>query len=257
MYEDIRQQYLSSLGVDSYYPRWMLPNASVSSIAQYLVVNNVESSSLEIAPVAESQSADFRASSPVVVSSLIQAIDSKIAIPPASDSKPEIVNAASILAQLESPKLTKLQPFSLSIWRISNRVLVIDSRNSKAALPTEQLLKSLLAYCNCMPELLSEDVLQWPMIENRFSSQTENEARQELQTWLSVQLEIHSVQHIWLMGKNAYRYFFDENHCPVEFTRVTFPLSHIPIIVLPSLIELLSAPQKKRALLPLLNDKLI
>lgn len=247
MYEDVRQQYLSSLGIDTYIPRWVLPNAPASYLACFSPLEDTfpQSVALEHSELVSKPQND---TSPILVGTLIESLN-----PELTPTTNKAVNAASILAQLDVPKPKRLAPFGLSIWRLSNRLLVIDARNPKAALPTEALLKNLLSFVRIENDELQEDILQWPMIENRFSSQTADEARQELQTWLSVQLEIHGFQSVWLMGENAYQYFFDEKNKPAEFSITSFPLSDRQITIFPSLVELLANPICKRQLLSVLK----
>lgn len=269
MFEEHRQQYLGALGIDSYFPRWVLPNCPTMRTAEFAhqteitdQYQSVDLHAINQADVSSHLSAiiDVRPSpqfdlNKILVEKTASVANDSPTITGAGAPAPISFNAASILAQLDTPKPKKIAPFSLSIWRVNGEILVIDSRNAKAAMPTDALLESLLNYVDFKDVSLMEEKLQWPMIENRFAAQTEDEARQELQTWLSVQLEIHGFKEVWLMGKNAYNYFFEPKAMPEEFQRTSFPSATMPILIMPSLIELLVAPALKARLLPILKKR--
>ncbi len=248
-----RQQYLSALGVDSYMPRIHLPFAPVSMVCD-LPIAELQSSALEpvtfAEPVAITQPL---ARQPVTAeagtspANLIgDFLEPKRAVKPAS----AIASAAAILASLDTKPIT-ISPFSLSIWRPVDGLLVIDSRNSKLALPTEQFLKNILraVYAN-QPVQMQEEILRWPMIENSFAKRTLADARNELQTWLAVQCEIRPINHLWLMGKNAATYLLPEQD---SFSDSVFGLRDLAevrmtALLLPSLNDLLQQQSEKPAL---------
>ena len=166
------------------------------------------------------------------------------------------VSAADILAQLDTKPVT-IEPFSLSIWRPLDGVMIIDSRNTKLALPTELLLNNVLRSVFSTQAIKpQEEVLRWPMIENSFAKRSKSDARTELQTWLSVQHEIRPIRYLWLMGSNAATYLLPES---VEYTVSIFNKlalldSTLGALVLPSLNELLQKPSSKKQLLSALRD---
>jgi hypothetical protein len=256
-----RQHYLSALGVDTYMPRWHLPFAPISVICELPVVETeppalhhpeVKAESV-IAPsysqpLFKSASADV---SPVnnLIGDMLDAkkVVRSVAVP---------VSSADILAQLDT-KLVTIEPFSLSIWRPLDGVMIIDSRNTKLALPTELLLNNVLRSVFSNQALKpQEEVLRWPMIENSFAKRSSSDARTELQTWLSVQHEIRPIRYLWLMGSNAATYLLPE---PVEYTMSIFNKialldSTVNSLVLPSLNELLQEPSAKKQLFSALRD---
>jgi hypothetical protein len=255
-----RQQYLSALGVDSYMPRIHLPYAPVSVVCELPVddyqhevtaLNDAPSMAVAPSPVVKPPTIKSEVGdSPV--NHLIGDIlgDRRISKPIAAAT-----SAADILAGLET-KVVAIDPFSLSIWRPVDGLLVIDSRNSKLALPTEMLLKNILrTLYPDQPAQMQEEILRWPMIENSFAKRTQAEARSELQTWLAVQCEIRPVKHIWLLGKNAAEYLLRESGAFADATFSTRALVEprvadlqIAGLLLPSLNEILQTPQHKPAL---------
>jgi hypothetical protein len=256
-----RQHYLSALGVDTYMPRWHLPFAPISVRCE-LPVAEVETPSLEKLQVKPDLVSAPTYSQPVLktissdvspVNNLIgDMLDAKKAVKSAAVP----ISAADILAQLDTKPLT-IEPFSLSIWRPLDGVMIIDSRNTKLALPTELLLNNVLRSVFSNQAIKpQEEVLRWPMIENSFAKRSKSDARTELQTWLSVQHEIRPIRYLWLMGSNAATYLLPE---PVEYAAIIFNKialldSAINALVLPSLNELLQKPSSKQKLFSALRD---
>jgi hypothetical protein len=251
-----RQMYLSALGVDTYMPRWYLPFAAQSIACElpvateatapntpqvgvqveYIVKPNLIQSALQTLSV-----------TPSPVNHIIgDILDTK----KAAKQNIQLIGAAEILAQLNTKPVT-LDPFSLSIWRPVDGVMVIDSRNTKLALPTELLLNNVLRSVFSHQALKSqEEVLRWPMIENSFAKRSSLDARNELQTWLSVQNEIRPIRYLWLMGLNSAAYLLPETDMYAEllFKATSVVGISINALILPSLNELLKNPASKQKL---------
>lgn len=241
-----RQTYLAALGIEDYAPRWLLPSAP-APIACVLPVFN-------IAAVTASSSSAFGAT-PKEASSEIKplALDVLTTITDLGEQKKAslAINAAVILQQLEEKKAPVVQPFSLSVYRPRPGFLIIDSRNTKLALPTEVLLSNLLrAQLKDVQFAVSEEVLRWPMIENRFVLRTEDDARNELQTWLAVEHELRPIHTLWLMGDNAARYWLDagSNWSAICWTMQPMKNMSLQALILPSLNQLLQNPSQKSRL---------
>lgn len=245
-----RQNYLSALGIENYMPRWRLPFAP-EPIACVMPTITFEKSGLLDSPAIIEQTI----SSAIPAMPLSKA-ESAIAIDVLANldvrQKPSApINAAAILQQLEEKKPTIVEPFSLSVWRPAPGFLIIDSRNTKLALPTDLFLNNILRVCLIDNFNLSEEVLRWPMIENRFVSRTEVDARNELQTWLAVENELRPINRLWLMGENAGKYFIPADISTIEHrwqkVAVNGLTGHTPLtaLLLPSLNELLQKPSDK------------
>ena len=256
-----RQYYLSALGVDTYMPRWHLPFAPISVLCK-LPVAAVETSTLEPLQVKPEPPSAPTYSQPVLktinsdmspANNLIgDMLDAKKAGRPASAP----VSAADILAQLDT-KPVSIEPFSLSIWRPLDGVMIIDSRNTKLALPTELLLNNILRSIFSTQAIKpQEEVLRWPMIENSFTKRSKFDARTELQTWLSVQHEIRPIRYLWLMGSNAATYLLPESveYRVCIFNKIALLESTVNSLILPSLNELLQKPSAKKQLFSALRD---
>lgn len=239
-----RQAYLSALGIESYAPRWLLPSAPVS-VACMLPVFDIPAASSPVSPgaIAIEPRSESKSPAPNVLTTIADLGEQKKA--------PMAINAAAILQQLEEKKAPVVQPFSLSVYRPQPGFLVIDSRNTKLALPTEVLLNNLLrAHLKAVQPALGEEVLRWPMIENRFVSRTEDDARNELQTWLAVENELRPIHSLWLMGENAARYWLDAGSDWAAICWATQPIKDVSLqaLILPSLNQLLQNPSQKSRL---------
>lgn len=243
-----RQAYLSALGIENYAPRWFLPCAPVPMACATPVFD------ISVEPVATSSSLSL------VVTSVETRIESKEPAPDflsnttnfeGQKKAPLAVSAAAILLQLEEKKAPVVQPFSLSVYRPRPGCLIIDSRNTQLALPTVVLLSNLLrAYFRADQVSLDEEVLRWPMIENRFVSRTEDDARNELQTWLAVENELRPIDTLWLMGESAARYWLDLGTDWSEACWSSKPIkdSSLRALIFPSLNQLLQRPSEKARL---------
>lgn len=256
-----RQHYLSALGVDTYMPRWHLPFAPISALCE-LPIAEVETPSLKTFEVKTESVTTPTYSQPVLnsintaVSPVSNFIGDILDVKKSVKSTVVPVSAADILAQLDTKPIT-VEPFSLSIWRPLNGVMIIDSRNTKLALPTELLLNNILRSMFSNQALKpQEEILRWPMIENSFAKRTLSDARTELQTWLSVQHEIRPIRYLWLMGSNASTYLLAEgaNYSASIFNKVALLDSTVNAVVLPSLNELLQNPATKKPLFSALRD---
>lgn len=242
-----RQAYLSALGIENYAPRWLLPSAPVS-LACVMPVFDIPVAAVEISPAAfvaavMNPHSESNTSAPNLLTTIADFAEQKKA--------PLAVNAAEILQQLEGKKAPVVQPFSLTVYRPQPGFLIIDSRNTKLALPTEVLLNNLLrANLKALQFILGEEVLRWPMIENRFVSRTEDDARNELQTWLAVENELRPIHTLWLMGESAARYWLvSENDWSATcWTMQPIKDSSLQALILPSLNQLLQYPAQKSRL---------
>jgi hypothetical protein len=141
--------------------------------------------------------------------------------------------------------------FTLSIWRPKSGLLIIDSRNTHLALPTERLLANILSSVfnsNLVQGI--EDVMHWPFFDNISVPQTREYACNALQVWLEVELERRPTTHLWLLGETATEYFLPNYN---EFSKLVWQWLEFPeipskILVAPSLVELLQRPLNKRRL---------
>ena len=244
-----RQIYLSIMGIESYVPRWHLASAPVSIAC---VMPDLPGSSIDIIGLNEIPNFGIPAPSLIENQAPSALLDSLIATTDARKKSVSLqIDATTILQQFEEKKSPTIQPFSLSIWRPIPGFLIIDTRNTKLALPTEVLLGNILrTFLGSVSFILDEEIMRWPMIENRFVPRTECDARSELQTWLAVENELRPINSLWLMGENAANYFLPKDMSWVDtcWQRSVVDTLSIQAFILPSLNSLLQDPQKKAKL---------
>ena len=254
-----RQTYLSALGVDTYMPRWHLPFApvSVACLLPAAVVSDEAPAAIHfspissdiIAPQAPSLSAEGGATP---INSLISDFFETKKV-----SKIESPSRQAVAPLVAAAPLQTIAAFSLSVWRPIEGLMIVDSRNTQLALPTDALLKNIFRHLH--PQLAAnfkEEVLRCPMIENSFAKRTADDARAELQTWLSVQCEIRPFQYLWLMGENAVKYLLaDAGDMQDKYWQSSaIADSSVQALLLPSLNELLMNPLLKKSLFSALRQ---
>lgn len=242
-----RQTYLSVFGIENYMPRWRLPCAPESVACVLPVITPV----LDVPTIPVDAAISSQSQIAVTTSLEREPPQRLLADIVAPSSVPVRISVASILQQLEEKPVDIVPSFALSVWRPVPGFLVIDSRNTALALPTELLLHNILrAVIGNQLTGLQEEVLRWPMVENRFVSRTAADACAELQTWLTVEHELRPVTQLWLMGDNATRYLFAGESEPTEnwWQPHSLPNIGLPALILPSLNQLLQQPQLKARL---------
>ncbi|NHO64099.1 hypothetical protein G8770_00880 [Aestuariicella hydrocarbonica] len=97
--------------------------------------------------------------------------------------------------------------FALSLWRVSDKLLVVDSRHAELALPTEPLLANILTALG-LPRtpLPKADVLRWPMYDYPLAPKGDDAARDTILAMLEGRLEMEPVEYVLLMGAEACHY---------------------------------------------------
>ena len=253
MNEYQRQAYLSALGVENYMPRWLLAAAPAVKQCDLPVFNfPAEQNDPRVVPEGSvTQSTETsnnllskKTASPLAVADVLR--DLSVELKPQKAEMAEVQEMPAPAANSEM-----IAPFALSIWRPGQELLVIDSRNSRLALPTEKLLSNIL------PTLLvaaggaiREEVIRWPLVENAQVARTTADARSALQVWLEVELERRPVKYLLLMGENSTRYLLPE-YIAYHNSLWQKPLVENfagDILITPSLVELLQQPTLKREL---------
>ena len=306
MLEKHRLTYLDALGIENYMPRYQLENAlpsqllsndalrepiafSTADIQDSSTSNNSvtvddishhdipQNTSLNSSHEAQGDSTVSEAISPVVadvMNSLGIAPKTSNSVDPSSSSiSAEVPNTATSTQQessLLSAKSATIQQdvrFSLNIWRIKSDILVIDSREPAAALPTERLLQNILRSIGFpLAQLPPSDLLRWPLfsskkLSNKQSSETnvnqsseEDEARAMVQAYVSAQCSRAPINTLLLLGKSAASFAltpasnedvdtFYEQH---KGTSVDTSLWDAKVLVAPSLVDMLHEPMQKK-----------
>jgi len=262
MNERQRLEYLEAIGIDSYMPRLLLPNAPQSQLCQVPVVNTESATSAAIISANDSEPSPSLKSSADSVTHLTAGV--KVA---SEDARINVLSVADVTATNTSDKpgtLAHATPvsapnvtFALSFWRIDEDLLVMDTRHAELALPTEPLLRNILhALGRGMNHLPKAEVVRWPMLDDHFEPQHETAARNMLEAMLEGKVFLKPVKFILLMGAEACHYVMpsdrvNEGATPdatlEELLGLAFNLDifKCTAIVTPSLSDLLQSPSLK------------
>ena len=252
MHEAHRQTYLSVLGVDSYVPRWILP---VAPKPVACILPNVSSAVTKNDSEGQGENKANLVETKTVPSSVVEKGDVVLDKLPLNLSEKPTTAKAHCDSMVSSPSATTMCPrFALSLWRVSDDLIVVDTRQSQLALPTDNLLANMLfALGYRLPRLPKAEILRWPLLENNAAQQGETEAREMLQTYMDAHLSAQSAQYLLLMGVDAAQYLLPQqlngdllisehkNNRP----NLTFGDTGVNIIVTHSLATLLQKPELK------------
>ncbi|MBU3071083.1 hypothetical protein KOI40_14760 [Aestuariicella sp. G3-2] len=282
MNEIQRQQYLDALGIDSYMPRWILPVAPAPvSCEPVLPVNDAPS--LEATPVSV-PSVDEHTGSPAVtasntreatatgetaapatagtvVSSLAEIVD-KVKAPaspasPVTDSSGSLGSAGKATPEQQTTAVEVDPHFSLSLWRVSEDLVIVDSRHAELALPTEPLLANILFALGLPRQPLARaEVLRWPMYDHRLAPKGEAAARETVLAMLEGKLEAQPARYLLLMGAEACHFVLPADLLPengdaevsykaMQGRALTIEALQATAIVVPSLCDMLQQPELK------------
>jgi hypothetical protein len=256
MRETVRHYYLSALGIDSYFPRWQLPSSPESAQcelpSEYDYLDDTDTDTALV---------DYSSTPPNALSQVVDSLlmDISARVGPTQVVVESLKSSQDCISPATSSDL--LSPFSLTIFRPIQNILIIDLRSAVYKNQTHRLLHNILfAYTgNTAP--FSFEVVRWPAIENEFLPNTLEWAMAELQTWLQVEYEQRQFDQLWLMGQQLRDYFLDRECKASEvdacMLTVQFPFSlgnMINVKLTPTLADLLERPDLKAQLWTLLCD---
>ncbi|MEX1031981.1 MAG: hypothetical protein WDZ30_01345 [Cellvibrionaceae bacterium] len=198
MTERLRQHYLRALGIETYVPRQLLPGAAASSFStEEIEGDDLAPESTEpmlIVPLELDDEPDKSATS-----SGIRFPDNLFEEKKKFRQDRQFTPPASVASE---------HRFALSVWRIAENVLVLDSRKLKLALPVEQLLLNIShALGFKLATLPRAEVVRWPL-SDRSSMPVDSEhsiagARAMVQAYLGAQYEKQPFGALLLMGPEA------------------------------------------------------
>ena len=224
-----RMEYLEAMGIDTYMPRLVLPNAPevfrvqapemdrelaanepvVSWVDQLLPVGSGGVDTVETV-----DKPDTLISADSVASAGSGAADGKALQKASEDALASIREKPSIKAssvKSEKPVVEKavdvqpaIEPFSLSCWSVPGDVLVVDSRHPEQALPTEQLLVNIVVALGYPRFQLPEaEVVRWPLMNHRLVDRDEHSARTTVQFTVEGFLRKYGLKKLLLLGAEA------------------------------------------------------
>ena len=256
MLERQRQQYLSVFGIDNYMPRRILPGAApsallASELLQPLVddspekqLNQQQFSSVPKAESIEQADSDVAANLSEMLSTPLDALPLDV-LKQSEAPTIEQVDAGDGVVETTLDQQKEVR-FVLTVWRIVDYCLVIDSRQPGAALPTDRLLQNILrAIGYPLAQLPPSELIRWPLFSQ--VSADESQARAMVHAYISAQEIKAPIKHLLLMGEPAACFslgsntkFSALNGCLVE----TSPWQATTVVI-PSLVTMLQEPLQK------------
>ncbi|MCH9691476.1 MAG: hypothetical protein K0U59_05365 [Gammaproteobacteria bacterium] len=229
-----RTEYLTTLGVTSYMPRFCLPQAPAPR--QALLPSAPE---LEVSTESPTSLIIETTQTPAANHSVLPMLE-------------QLRQATTIKTELTKPAqipVAQVPPFVLSCWWLGDELLAVDNREPASALPVEALFGNILRALGWHQLAQKRDRLRWPLSENRYASVANvSDARDTCSSWLQAACARQPVKSIWLMGNQA------RDFCaPIPLSQPANDWQGVQILALPSLSELLQAPVRKSELWQLLQ----
>ncbi len=228
--EQRRLHYLQSMGIDGYYPRYQLLGAAVSVACEHIFDEEyaflADSIVMPLEAASESESR--------VQQNGLHDVTQKHFNESESTNKKQAPEVVSLLAKdLADPKKRRVSlnakqsseelnkeknklhasnvaeqavAFNLGVWRVSDDLLIMDTRQPNMALPTEKLLLNIIrALGYDVPQLPEMTQLRWPSIDSA-SSNDEKSAREMVEAFLIAENNKKSFTQMLLMGNNAAKF---------------------------------------------------
>lgn len=257
-----RMQYLESMGIDSFVPRYLLPAAKSAVLCPLPValekakaspLSNVIEAQTQNPSEAVNQSPDILIGN-TLRNDVLKNID-KISIDTTDEPIKNEINTAEIIEEVVLSAKVEAAKFSLSLWNIGDDIFVIDSRRQGDALPTQGLLTNILRAMGRLPlNMLNAEILNWPMVETHDASWPA--ARQMVHGFIEARIFDKPTPLFLLFGQDACSAVlgemldFDEN----LYQKVSIDVFSADAVILPSLADLLYLPLAKAKVWQSLKD---
>lgn len=236
MNELLRMRYLDAVGIDVFVPRYELPAAlvSVPCLLPEVVAGD------QAPPVVVAKGLE-RSGGPLV--SVEALLTHAVPLPKTASETLDVAVAAEVA--LATPEKVR---FSLAVWRVSEALLAVDSREVGAALPTDALLANIVCACGVSSGSPVIDNLAWPLVDVPGKPQGWSEARDMVATYLEGKLA-KPVVFMLLFGKDAYSAIAGrDDYVETLWRSTTVEAFGCEALVFPSLADLLRDPKSKRRL---------
>lgn len=255
MNEIQRMQYLSALDVDTYMPRFILPNAAEVKLCQLPVATAASVAINDASPEVnhQSHSASFTPSNDAIkaAADVLASLGTPAKPTAKSSLKAEQKPAEqpySTLTPAVEPTVA-IAPFSLSLHRIG-RLLIIDTRHIEMPLPTDRLVANIaLALGYKQHDQAMAEILNWPFSAVNAVMDVES-ARIDLQAFLHGRVLNSDLDTLLLLGASAAKYILPQDceYMPNLYKKIDLPEFSVNALVAPSLNEVLQKPALKESL---------
>lgn len=249
-------QYLDAMGIEMFVPRMLLPNsmparqcplpeAVSASAAPVLVDPEALVSTLKPAKQLHVESR--------VLPELARGVHELVVAPTTAPPETVVESPSQTDVSEASEPPPEIARFSLSLWWIGEDVLVLDSREPRAALPTDRLLANMLVVAGLMTlNLPKSQELVWPLSGSSGRDQSWRAASEMVNELLETRTATRPVKYVLLFGENSARALLDGDDCIkdkllVEMIGDVLPLERFSakLALLPSLADILREPAKK------------
>lgn len=258
MIEQQRLQYLTALGIDTYIPTRVLANAAISPALVPFEPEELDQSSLEEEPKIVEKQMPASTSQPVELES-DKPIELAPDVEPPLESPTKPIPAAKPVANTTAPLR-----FTLSLWEITPQLIVIDTRQTGSALPTDKLLQNILrAMGYPLAQLPASELIRWPIFKEDPQANNLEEAQAMVQANVNARCAKTQGIRFMIMGEIAADFVLAPCEQYNDFEQqigqqIELPQRHASMVVLPSLVEILEEPSRKalvwRAIQALLRE---
>lgn len=241
MNERVRMQYLEAMGIEMFVPRWQMPCAKVSGQAVLPVAQEPSPpKSMTSMPTPEPALAG-RVAGHEVVSDIVARLKEQVGEPtavPKPGTKERDLRAAAVD---EDEPLR----FTLNVWSVNNRLMVVDSHQPRQALPTHSLLANMLFSKGVHKPIGAPEAVQWPAVNDIGGGLLK--ARDMVNAFLGARLGRTSATTLWLLGEDAFRVVAPTGKTYSDAVGKAFDIPELSVLalVLPSLSEILRDPSLK------------
>jgi hypothetical protein len=229
-----RLTYLAQLGIDNYVSRVQLKGAAPSSLLDPLLLDHRHAVvELELpTEMAEQQVPPLR---------LLSTNAAPVEVDIEKTAAAVVESGPSVILKSESIR------FSLNCCRISDDLLVLDTREFGAALPTDTLLLNIARSIGYpLAQLPHSELLRWPLFSDDRSASDESQARAMVQAYIQAQVSKKPAKYLFLMGLAAAQFTLDEyNHWHLIEGKI-FQQWQMTLVIIPSLAAMLRDPSLKR-----------
>lgn len=240
MDEITRQEYLQKMGIQAYFPRYILPAALISEPCDWPDLVEQISGSVEASEISEFSSLKAGLKTELKA-------ELKTSLEPAQSvelkSLPETETAK--LAAGESPVTSQIEPesneirFQLAFIQVNDAILALillpHVRASNSLSQAHKLLfRNICISLNQDSADLNFDIkpFSWPFAESIHMDKSETAAKTALGAYMEQLRDVYKYQHLLLMGENLLRLVTAVAGCDITACR--------------SLDEMLKMPQLKR-----------
>lgn len=235
--EDLRQEYLQSLGIDSYFPRFKLPSAPEPVACQW------PESWLEVKAVSSESSASSESSESSASSEIVEAINDaekaalqsletpkdkageslKVSQKVRTDSAPPVNRASAITAEIESAESATVKTeqgksskakqdevrLQLLCIRVSEDLAIINAMPhfGPKQLTNQhlKLLQNFIRACGFTLECfqVEEKPFHWPMVQGEYVDNSKAAAASALTAYLQQKMVDWQFRNLLVMGEQV------------------------------------------------------